>query len=140
MSFPSRPAGTGRSSFRQIAKAMDQPPELIPARYSALRARPRASYIMRLLNRTAKTLENHKSNAKAALLWFSKEKDVLPHGVLLSPAWDRLRAQVTDPSTRYRLMPLMRFCSRVPDRARGGQRGGCRSLYGSSGTDNCPRQ
>ena len=31
----------------------------------------------------------------------------------LSPAWDRLRAQLTDPSTRYRLMPLMRFCSGV---------------------------
>jgi hypothetical protein len=31
----------------------------------------------------------------------------------LSPAWDRLRAQLTDPSNRYRLMPLMRFCSGV---------------------------
>ena len=58
-----------------------------------------------------KTLANHKSNAKAALIWFAKEKDVLPHGVALSPAWDRLRVQLTDPSTRYRLLPLMRFCS-----------------------------
>jgi hypothetical protein len=60
-----------------------------------------------------KTLANHKSNAKAALIWFAKEKDVLPHGVPLSPVWDRLRIQLTDPSTRYRLMPLMRFCSGV---------------------------
>jgi Phage integrase family len=65
------------------------------------------------LNWTAKTLANHRSNAKAALLWFAKEKEVLQHGVALSPAWDWLRTQLTEPSTRYRLMPLMRFCSGV---------------------------
>jgi hypothetical protein len=99
-------------SLAGIAKAFDQPPELIPARYSAVRARLAALHHAPL-NWRAKTLANHKSNAKAALLWFAKEKDVLPHGVRLSPAWDRLRAQVTDPSTRHRLMPLMRFCSGV---------------------------
>jgi integrase len=31
----------------------------------------------------------------------------------LSPAWERLRQQTNDPSTRYRLLPLMRFCSGV---------------------------
>ena len=55
---------------------------------------------------TAKTLANHKSNAKTALIWFAKEKEVLQHSVALSPTWDRLRAELTDPSTRYRLMPL----------------------------------
>ena len=38
---------------------------------------------------------------------------ILAFGLALSPAWDRLRIQLTDPSTRYRLMPLMRFCSGV---------------------------
>jgi integrase len=99
-----------RSSLSGIAKAFDQPPELIPARYSAVRARLAALHHVGM-NWTAKTLANHKANAKAALLWFAKEKDVLPNGVPLSPTWDRLRAQLTDPSTRYRLMPLMRFCS-----------------------------
>src|SRR6266446_6066921 len=99
-----------RSSLSGIAKAFDQPPELIPARYSAVRARLAALHHVPM-NWTAKTLANHKANAKAALLWFAKEKDVLTHGVPLSPAWDRLREQLTDPSTRYRLMPLMRFCS-----------------------------
>jgi integrase len=99
-----------RSSLTGIAKAFDQPLELIPARYSAVRARMAALHHVPL-NWVAKTLANHKSNAKAALIWFAKEKDILPDGVALSPAWDRLRVQLTDRSTRYRLMPLMRFCS-----------------------------
>jgi integrase len=99
-----------RTSLAAIAKAFDQPPELIPARYSAVRARMAALHHVPM-DWTAKTLANHKSNAKAALIWFAKEKEVLQHGVALSPAWDRLRSQLTDPSTRYRLLPLMRFCS-----------------------------
>jgi hypothetical protein len=101
-----------RSSLAGIARAFDQPLELIPARYSAIRARMAALHHVPL-DWVPKTLANHKSNAKAALIWFAKEKDVLQHGVALSPAWDRLRLQLTDPSTRYRLMPLMRFCSGV---------------------------
>src|SRR5580692_8696861 len=101
-----------RSSVAGIAKAFDQPPELIPARFNAVRARMAALHHVPL-DWMAKTLANHKSNAKAALIWFAKEKEVLQHGVALSPTWDRLRAQLTDPSTRYRLMPLMRFCSGI---------------------------
>jgi hypothetical protein len=101
-----------RSSLTGIAKAFDQPLELIPARYSAVRARMAALHHVPL-DWVAKTLANHKSNAKAALIWFAEEKDVLPHGVALSATWDRLRVQLKDPSTRYRLLPLMRFCSAV---------------------------
>ena len=97
------------SSLTGIAKAFDQPPELIPARYSAVRARMAALHHVPM-NWTAKTLANHKSSTKAALIWFRKEKDALPHGVSLSPAWDRLRAQLTDPST-LSSVPVMRFCS-----------------------------
>ena len=68
------------SSLTGIAKAFDQPPELIPARYSAVRARMAALHHVPM-NWTAKTLANHKSTTKAALIWFRKEKDVLPHGV-----------------------------------------------------------
>ena len=100
------------SSLTGIARAFDQPLELVPARYSAVRARMAALHHVPL-GWTAKTLANHRSNAKAALLWFAKEKDILPHGVPLSPSWERLRGLVTDPSTRYRVMPLMRFCSGV---------------------------
>ena len=100
------------SSLVGIAKAFDQPPELIPARFSAVRARMAALHHMPM-GWVPKTLANHKSNAKAALIWFSKEKVILQHGVPLSSVWDGLRVQLTDPSTRYRLMPLMRFCSGV---------------------------
>jgi hypothetical protein len=101
-----------RSSLAGIAKAFDQPPELIPARYSAVGTRMAALHHVPL-DWTAKTLANHRANAKSALIWFAKEKEVVRHGVALSPAWDRLRRQLTDPSRRYRLLPLMRFCSGV---------------------------
>ena len=100
------------SSLTGIARAFDQPPQVIPARFSAVRARMAALHHVPL-GWVPKTLANHKSNAKAALLWFAREKDVVAHGVPVSPVWDRLRIQLTDPSTRYRLMPLMRFCSGV---------------------------
>src|SRR5258707_13110889 len=88
-----------RSSLAGIARAFDQPLELIPARYSAIRARMAALHHVPL-DWVAKTLANHRSNAKAALIWFAKEKDVLPNGVALSPAWDQLRIQLTDRRTR----------------------------------------
>jgi integrase len=99
-----------RSSVAGIAKAFDQPPVLITARFSAVRARMAALHHVPM-DWTGKTLANHKANTKAALIWFANEKEVLQHGAALSSAWDRLRSQLTDPSTRYRLLPLMRFCS-----------------------------
>src|SRR5665811_1308766 len=81
------------TSLRGVAKALDRPLEVIPARYSAVRAD--------LLNLhavpaglTAKTLQNHKSNAKSALLWLTREKGVPEHGAPLTPAWQQLRAKV----------------------------------------------
>jgi hypothetical protein len=99
-----------RSSLVGIAKAFDQPLVVIPARYSAVRAKMAGLHHVPL-GWTPKTLANHRANAKAALLWFAKEKDIQPHGVALSHTWDRLRAALVDPSTRYRLTALMRFCS-----------------------------
>ena len=99
------------SSLTGIAKAFDQPIELIPARYSAVRVRMAALHHVPL-GWAAKTLANHRSNAKAALIWFTKETDALHYGIPLSASWDRLRLQ-TDHGTRYRLLPLMRFCSGV---------------------------
>jgi hypothetical protein len=100
------------TSLAAIARAFDQPMAVIPARYSGVRARMEALHAVQL-GWASKTLANHKSNAKAALIWFANAKDLPRHGVTLSPAWDRLRAELTDPSTRYRLTPLMRFCTGV---------------------------
>src|ERR1700704_320146 len=109
--LPEPPRRHWCSSLVGIARAFDQPLEVIPARYSAIRARMAALHHVPL-GWVAKTLANHRSNAKAALIWFTKETDALHYGIPLSPSWDRLRLQ-TDHRTRYRLLPLMRFCSGV---------------------------
>jgi hypothetical protein len=98
------------TSLRQIAKLLDKPLELIPARYSAVRAD-----LLHLHHApsglTAKTLQNHKSNAKAALLWLAREKGIPEHGAPLSLAWAELRVKIKGGVTRSRLSSLMRFCS-----------------------------
>ena len=63
------------TSLRQIAKALDRPLDLIPARYSAVRAAFEQLHHVPL-GLSAKTLRNHKSNAKSALLWLANERGV----------------------------------------------------------------
>ena len=61
------------TSLRQIAKALDKPLELVPARYSAVRAD--LTHLHEVpAGLTKKTLQNHKSNVKSALLWLAREK------------------------------------------------------------------
>ena len=110
---PELPEQTRRhwmTSLRQIAKALDRPLEVIPARYSAVRAD--------LLNLhevpaglTAKTLQNHKSNVKAALLWLTREKGIPEHGAPLSPEWTALKDEIASPQDRWRLSSFWRYCS-----------------------------
>ena len=69
--------------LRQIAKALDKPIEVIPARYSAVRA-DLAQLHQVPAGLTAKTLQNHKSNAKSALLWLEREKGIPKHGAPLT--------------------------------------------------------
>jgi hypothetical protein len=98
------------TSLRQIAKAFDKPLELIPARYSAIRG----GFVRLhhgLLGVTAKTLANHKSNTKRALLWLVREKDVPEHGAPLSAAWNALWRETGNTRARYRLSSLIRYCS-----------------------------
>jgi Phage integrase family len=98
------------TSLRQIAKAFDKPLEMIPARYSAI-----CKDLVRLhevpVGLTAKTLRNHKSNAKSALLWLAREKDVPRYGAPLTPAWEALRVEIGDTRARHRLSSFMRYCS-----------------------------
>jgi hypothetical protein len=65
--LPEEQRRTWLGSITWIAEAFDQPPVLIPARYSAVRARMAALHHVPL-NCSAKTLANHRSYAKAALL------------------------------------------------------------------------
>jgi hypothetical protein len=60
------------TSLRQTAKVLDKPLEVIPARYSAVRADLINLHAVPV-GMTAKTLANHKSNVKSALLWLARE-------------------------------------------------------------------
>jgi integrase len=97
-------------ALRQIAKAMDKPWETIPARWTAARfAISRLHHA--LVGMNAKTLANHKSNARAALLWFGNEKGVSSRGMPFTADWDILRKKLTDTRRRSVLSSLMRYCS-----------------------------
>ncbi len=107
------PAGTRAHwccSLRQLSQAMDKPPELIPARWTAISGAVGRLHHARV-GSTAKTLANHKANGRAALLWFAGEKNVPKLGALLTPAWASLRARMADQHRRKRLSGLMRYCS-----------------------------
>jgi integrase len=97
-------------SIRMIAKALDRPPETIPARWTAVRPPIRWLHHAMSGNRE-KTLQNHKANARRALLWFAGEHDVPGRGVPLAPEWRSLRQAISDLGRRNRLAGLMRYCS-----------------------------
>jgi hypothetical protein len=96
--------------LRQIAKALDKPLEVIPARLGAIRA-DLAQLHPVPAGLTLKTLRNHKSNVKSALRWLAQEKGIPEHGAPLAPAWEKLRVQFKDRFIRWRLSSFMRFCS-----------------------------
>jgi hypothetical protein len=62
-------------SLRQIAKWLDRPLEVIPARWQAVGAAIAQLHYARV-EVTAKTLANHRSNVRAALRWFGEEQGV----------------------------------------------------------------
>ena len=98
------------SSMRQIAKALDKPMEVIPARYSAVRADLLGLHHVPA-GLTAKTMQNHKSNTKSALLWLAREKAVPEHGAPLTVEWEARRVAAKDGVARSRLSSFMRYCS-----------------------------
>ena len=96
-------------SVRQIAKWLDRPAAVIPARWQAVRNLVAQLHHARV-GVTAKTLSNHKSNVRAALRWLGKEKGVPQHGAPLSPDWSRFVAKLDKP-IRERLYNLVRYFS-----------------------------
>jgi hypothetical protein len=57
------------------------------------------------------SLQNHKSNAKSALLYLAREKGVPEHGAPLMEEWEALKAKIEGSLVRHRLSSFMRFCS-----------------------------
>src|SRR5262245_50602903 len=97
-------------SLRVITAALGKPPELLPARWTALR-QPIGRLHHAPMGVTAKTLANHKANVRGALRWFAEEENVPSRGVPLSSDWARLRDSIAHHRTRANLSSLMRFCS-----------------------------
>jgi integrase len=87
------------TSLRQFAKAVNKPLELIPARYTAVRA-DLAQLHEVPAGLIAKTMQNHKSNVKSALLWLTQEKGIPKYGAPLAPTWERLRVKAVDNAFR----------------------------------------
>src|SRR4051795_12136654 len=96
-------------SLQQIAKWLDRPAPVIPARWNAIQLSVGHLHHARV-GVTAKTLANHKSNVRAALRWIGKEHDVPQRGVPLSADWVRFRDRLEEP-LRSRLYSLIRYCS-----------------------------
>ena len=98
------------TSLRQFAKATDRPLKVIPARYSAVR-NDLANWHHAPSELTPKTVMNHRSNTKRALLYLSQEKGIPEYGAPLTPEWEELRAQINDSLIRSRLSSFIRYCS-----------------------------
>ena len=96
-------------SLRQIAKGLDRPAEVIPARWMAVRLSIVQLHHARI-KVAAKTLSNHKSNVKAALRWFADEYDIPQHGARLRPDWARYYEAV-DKRIWKRISNFARFCA-----------------------------
>lgn len=97
-------------SVRRIARWLDRPLDLLPARWTGVRVMVAQLHHVPL-GVTAKTLANHRANLAAALRWFARIEDVPRRGAPLSPAWAILAAAIPDRHHRARLLGFMRFCS-----------------------------
>jgi len=97
-------------SVRQICTYLNRPPEIIPARWSGIKNAVYELHAARI-GANPKTLANHKSNVRAALLWFAEEKNLPISGAPLMPAWAALMGKIADPNRRKRLSGLVRYCS-----------------------------
>jgi hypothetical protein len=63
------------------------------------------------LGLSEKTLRNHKSNAKSALLWLANERGVPRYGIKPTPEWAHLLNGIKTNLVRWRIYAFARFCS-----------------------------
>jgi hypothetical protein len=96
-------------SLRKIAKWLDRPVAVIPARWEAVQFSVGQLHYARL-GVTPKTLSNHRTNVRAALRWHGKVQGLPQHGAPLFPEWARFIAEMDKP-LRQRLSNLVRYCS-----------------------------
>jgi hypothetical protein len=96
-------------SARQIAKWLDRPITLVPARWTPIHIAVGQLHHARLGVRP-KTLANHRANVKAALRWFRKELDLPQRAARLMVDWATLRDKI-ESRMMSRISNLVRHCS-----------------------------
>ncbi len=98
------------TSLRRMASYLGRPPETIPARMTHLRqVMPKLNAAA--LGTTPKTLSNHKSNVRAALVYLRENGKTVHHGAPLQGDW-KLFPDVALPKKHHiELYPLARYCS-----------------------------
>jgi integrase len=97
-------------SLRIIAKGLGKPPELVPARWTAVRI-PISRLHHTQMGVAEKTLANHKGNVRSALSWFANDEHVPLRGAPLTLDWSKLKQGISHYRTSANLSSLMRYCS-----------------------------
>lgn len=106
---------TGRTrhwatSLRQLARYLDRPPAMLPARITAISGAV-AKLHPESLGVNPKTFGNHRSNAKAALLWFARRGPAGPRKAPMASRFRGLWEQIQDRYARDTLSPFFRYLS-----------------------------
>ncbi len=97
-------------SIRRIAKWLDRPLEVLPARFTALR-QPVNRLNSARIGVSRKTLSNHKSNFRAAINHVSGKDRSYSRGVPLLPAYSTLHGKIDDRWASIRLLCFFRYLS-----------------------------
>ena len=96
--------------MKRIAEGIGRPPESLPARLTALR-----HHVERLnpvlMGIEPKSLDNHRSNVRAAIGYFMKVSGVPSRGARLSESWAQLMNAIEAVKPRRLLSGIARYCS-----------------------------
>ena len=98
------------TSLRQMAGYLDKPAEVIPARIGAIQGDVNKLHPERL-NLNPKTFANHRSNVRAALLWFNRQTQGTGRNAPMTTHYRALLKLVPDRHNRDSLSPFFRFLS-----------------------------
>lgn len=98
------------TSLRQLARYLDRPLATLPARITAISGAV-AKLHPEVLGVNAKTFANHRANAKAALLWFTRQSPAGARKAPMATAHRTLWEQIEDRYARDSLSPFFRFLS-----------------------------
>ncbi len=99
-----------QTSLRCMAKCLDRPISMIPARVHAIAPAIRRLHPARL-GVNPKTFANHRANVRMALLWFNGRLPASSRKTRVGPNYDRLLALLPNRHARDVLSPFFRFLS-----------------------------